>query len=261
MKEEILSRLPRNHHWRHRIHYYDVIESTNTEAKRMAQAGAPECTVLIADTQTGGRGRLGRSFHSPAGSGIYMSIILRPNMPPDQLMHLTCAVAVALCDAVEQALGFRPGIKWINDLVVDAKKLAGILTELSVNPQTRLVEWAIVGIGLNCNQTSFPLELEEIACSAAMKVGHPIDRSALAAAIIQAICTMNLRDSHTTMTRYRENCLTLGKEITFIRGDQQRDGRAIGINQDGSLTVLFPNGETESVNSGEASVRGLFGYC
>ena len=261
MKDELLYHLSRNHPWQDRIHYYNVIDSTNTQAKRMAQAGAPEGTVLIADTQTAGRGRLGRSFLSPAGSGIYMSIILRPCMPPDKLMHLTCAVAVAVCDAVEQALGFRPGIKWINDLVVDSKKLAGILTELSVDPQTGLVDWAMVGIGLNCNQTQFPPELAEIACSAAMKVGHPIDRSALAAAMIQAIGAMDLLDSRSTMARYRENCLTLGREITLIRGDQRRDGHAIGIGEDGSLTVLFPNGDRETVNSGEASVRGLFGYC
>lgn len=260
MKEEILSRLPRNHPWCHRIHYYDVIESTNTEAKRMAQAGAPEGTVLIADTQTGGRGRLGRSFHSPAGSGIYMSVILRPNMPPDQLMHLTCAVAVALCDAVEQTLGFRPGIKWINDLVVDTKKLAGILTELSVNSQG-LVDWAIVGIGLNCNQTSFPPELQDIACSATMVTGQPIDWATLSAAIIQALFQMDLTNPRQTMALYRNDCVTLGRDVTVIRGTQMYDGRAVEIQDDGALTVLRRDGQTEIVNSGEVSVRGLFGYA
>ena len=149
MQDSIISYLPDNHPWRSSIFWFDTVDSTNTRAKELAAAGAPHGTVLIADRQTGGRGRLGRSFQSPAGMGIYLSLILRPNCPAAQLMHLTCAVAVSTCDAVEQTLNFRPSIKWINDLVAQRRKLAGILTELSVNPRTGFVDYAVVGIGIN----------------------------------------------------------------------------------------------------------------
>ena len=126
MKEKILSHLPPAHPWGQTLYYRDTIPSTNTEAKAMAAAGAPHGTVILADSQTAGRGRLGRSFCSPADSGIYMSVILRPACPPAALMHLTCAAGVAVCNAVETAVGIRPGIKWINDLVLRGKKLGGI---------------------------------------------------------------------------------------------------------------------------------------
>ena len=110
MKEQIISFLAESCPWQDSLLWFDTIESTNTTAKHLAREGAPQGTVLIADHQTGGRGRRGRSFHSPAGSGIYMSLILRPNCLPSQIMHLTCAAAVALCDAVEESCGIRPGI-------------------------------------------------------------------------------------------------------------------------------------------------------
>lgn len=245
------------------IHRFDTVDSTNTLAKTMARDGAPHGTVILADHQSAGRGRLGRSFDSPAGAGIYMSMILRPDCAPAELMHLTCAVAVAVCDGVEIALGFRPGIKWINDLVADSKKLAGILTELSINPQTGLVDFAIIGIGLNCNQRpeDFPPHLRSIACSAAMVTGQSIDRQRLTDAIITQLEQMNLTQKATIMARYRNDCITLGKEVTVIRGDSSRNGTALTVNDEGALTVLFPDGHTESVDSGEVSVRGIFGYA
>ena len=133
------------------LHRFETIDSTNTYLKQLAEAGAEGGTAVIAHSQTGGRGRLGRSFHSPAGSGIYLSYLLRPNCKPEGLMHLTCAVAVAMCDAVEKTTGLRPGIKWTNDLVWQKRKLGGILTELGF--ENGLVSYAVVGIGINCTQT------------------------------------------------------------------------------------------------------------
>ena len=163
--DKILGFLPDSHPWASTIICVGTIASTNTHAKNLAADGAPHGTVLIANHQTGGRGRMGRSFHSPAGSGIYLSVILRPDHLPGELMHLTCAAAVAMCDAVERCCGLRPGIKWTNDLVVGKRKLGGILTELSIDPKTGLVDYAIVGIGINCCHGSydFPRELEAIA--------------------------------------------------------------------------------------------------
>ena len=132
------------------LHWFETIESTNTEAKKIAKDGVPHGTTLVADRQTGGRGRMGRSFASPAGMGIYLSMILRPECRAPELMHLTCAVAVAVCNAIEEVTGFRPCVKWINDLIAKEKKLGGILTELALLPGTDKVDYAIVGIGINC---------------------------------------------------------------------------------------------------------------
>lgn len=264
MKDTILSHLPADFSWRSRIHWYETVDSTNLQAKALAAAGAPHGTVLLADSQTAGRGRLGRSFSSPAQSGIYLSVILRPGCPPAELMHLTCAAAVAMCDAVENALGFRPGIKWINDLVWDRKKLGGILTELSIDIKTGLVDHAVIGIGINCNQCpeDFPPELQSIACSAAMAAGCPIDRSQLAAAMIFELERMDrtLPQREFIMNRYRQDCITVGQEVVVIRGDQNQQGRAMWVNSDGSLQVAFADGRNDAVSSGEVSVRGLFGY-
>lgn len=244
------------------IYRYESVDSTNTVAKTMAHDGAAHGTVVLAEHQTAGRGRLGRSFESPAGAGIYMSMILRPNCRPDRLMHLTCAVAVAICDGVESALGFRPEIKWINDLVAEGKKLAGILTELSVNPQTGLVDFAIVGVGLNCNQCpeDFPQNLRDIACSAAMITGQPVDRQRLAESMIAALLEMDLSRKGEIMERYRLDCLTIGKEVVVVQGQARRQGRAVDMDEDGGLIVEFSDGIRQTVNCGEVSVRGLWGY-
>lgn len=265
MLEKIRSHLPMSHPWAHSIYYHDAIGSTNTEAKRLAASGAPEGTIVIAEHQTQGRGRLGRSFDSPAGTGIYLSVILRPACPAAQLMHLTCAMAVATCDAVEDALHFRPGIKWINDLVAGSKKLAGILTEVSIDPATHLIDHAVVGIGLNCSQRpqDFPPALRDIACSAAMVTGEIPDRAALTAALIQSIHHIShdlLSGKAALMDRYRKDLVTLARPITVIRGDHHADGIALAVDDQGGLTVRYDDGRLETVNSGEVSVRGLFGY-
>ena len=263
MKEQILTHLPGDFPWQNHIHWFESIESTNTHAKQLAKAGAPHGTVLIADHQTGGRGRRGRSFHSPAGVGVYLSVLLRPNCPPDQLMHLTCAAAVASCDAVEAAAGIRPGIKWTNDLVWQQKKLAGILTELSLTPDGK-VEYAVIGIGINCCHTpeDFPEEIRGIASSLAAVTGKQIDRPQVAAALIQATEALSrtLENKEIILARYRSDCITLGKYISLVRADEVRHGTAMDIDEEGALLVRFDDGRLEAVNSGEVSVRGMYGY-
>ena len=262
MKIQILSALS-SHPWAKQIHWFDTIDSTNTEAKRMAANGAPHGTVLIADRQTGGRGRMGRSFHSPAGTGLYLSVLLRPQCPAQKLMHLTCATAVAACDALEQAAGLRPGIKWTNDLVVAGKKLGGILTELSLDADGKAA-WAVIGIGINCGQQAedFPADIRDIATSLALCTGKSIDRAAVAAALIKSLAHMadHPEDPGAYLSRYRENCITLGQDISLIRGQELRHGKALDIDDQGALLVQFPDGHTEAVNSGEVSVRGMYSY-
>ena len=265
MKEQILSFLPGDHPWQNQIFWFDTIDSTNTRAKEMAAAGLPHGTVLVAGHQTAGRGRLGRSFQSPAGLGVYMSVILRPNCPPEKLMHLTCAAAVAMCDAVEHAALIRPGIKWTNDLVLGSRKIAGILTELSVDAKTGLVDYAVVGIGINCRQrlTDFPEEIQGFAGSLSMALDREISIAPVAAAMIDSLCTMS-RDMfapiEVLMERYRGDCITVGRDISLLRGDTVRHGHAIGVDDLGALLVRFPDGHVEAVNSGEVSIRGMYGY-
>lgn len=264
MKEQILSRLSPAYPWKDRLLVLESLGSTNDHLRQLAKKGAPQGTVVIAEHQTGGHGRLGRSFHSPPKKGIYLSILLRPDCGPAQLMHLTCAAAVAMCDAVENAAGFRPGIKWTNDLVSGNRKLGGILTELGLNPRGT-VDHAIIGIGINCCQRpeDFPEDIREIAGSLAMTTGRQIDRSQAAAAMMEALYSMNanlLSGKSETLMRYRQDCVTLGQEVMLVRGDARRYGYALDIDTDGALVVRFRDGRTEAVNSGEVSVRGMYGY-
>ena len=264
MTNEILKLLPGDHPWQNHILWFDTIDSTNTQAKNLALQGAPHGTVLIAGHQTGGRGRLGRSFHSPAGSGIYMSVLLRPECVPSELMHLTCAAASAACDAVEAAAGFRPGIKWTNDLVFGRRKLAGILTELGLDHKGR-VSYAIIGIGINCRQqeSDFPEELRGIAGSLTGITEKSIELSQVAAALLVALERMDrelLTGKQEMLARYRRDCVTLGQQISLVRGEEVRHGTALDIDELGALIVRFDGGHTEAVNSGEVSIRGMYGY-
>ena len=263
MKQNILSHLPGDFPWQ--VHWFDSIDSTNTRAKAMAEADAPHGTVLIAGQQTGGRGRMGRSFSSPAGQGIYLSVILRPDCQAQQLMHLTCSAGVAMCDAVESVTGQRPGLKWINDLVLHHRKLGGILTELSVTPDTGLVSYAVVGIGLNCKQKpeDFPPEIREIAISLETATGSCINNAKMAAAMVASLFRMDqklLTRQEEILRDYARDCVTLGKDIIVHNADASYPGKAVGIDADGSLLVTLPDGSTQTVNSGEVSVRGLYGY-
>lgn len=206
---------------------------------------------------------MGRSFASARGMGIYLSVILRPGCTARELMHLTCAVGIAMCDAVEQAAGFRPGIKWINDLVADKKKLGGILTELSVDAKTQLVQYAVVGIGINCDQApeDFPTELRDIAVSVQRHTGRAVNKELLAAAMIHALYEMDrLLFCHDFMQAYRQDCVTLGQLVVVLRGGEKLYGTALDVDAQGGLVVRFTDGSVQTVNSGEVSVRGMYGY-
>ena len=264
MQDKILSLLPSEYPWSDRLHCFPSIGSTNDHLRVLAKAGAPHGTAVIADHQTGGHGRRGRSFHSPEGVGIYLSILLRPNCPPRELMHLTCAAAVAMCDAVETSAGFRPGIKWTNDLVAGKRKLGGILTELGFAPDGS-VDWAIIGIGINCcqQQSDFPEDIRDMAGSLAMVSGKEIDRAAVAAAMLESLYHMDralLSEKDDVLQQYRTNCITLNRDVVLVRGEEKRYGHAVDIDGDGALLVRFSSGETEAVSSGEISVRGMYGY-
>ena len=248
-----------------RVYLFAEVDSTNTLLKKLAAQGSPAGTVLVADRQTGGRGRLGRSFLSPGGVGVYLSALIRPDCAPSQLMHLTCAVAVAMCDAVENAFGFRPGIKWTNDLVVGKRKLGGILTELNLDPVTQRVSSAVIGVGINCGQLEgdFDESIRSMATSARMILGGEADRNLLIAEMVKALARMDetlLRSPADMLARYKNDCITLGREVSILRGDKVRYARALDVDSEGGLIVRYENGEIAAVTSGEVSIRGLYGY-
>lgn len=265
MKKRIFSLLSPEYPWKERFQWLEETDSTNDQLKKLARQGAPHGTVLIADRQSGGHGRMGRTFHSPGGVGIYFSILLRPQCSPGDLMHLTCATAVAMCNAVETAAGFRPGIKWTNDLVFGKKKLGGILTELGLSAKGS-VDYAIIGIGINCchQEKEFPEDIRKIAASLSMVTGTEIDRAAVAAAMMEQLWQMDrilLSQKKQILEQYRKDCITIGQEVSLLRvGEEVRHGKAIDMDDDGGLLVEFADKSVETINSGEVSVRGMYGY-
>lgn len=260
MKQHILTHLPGDFPWQ--VHWFDEVSSTNDIAKEMAKKGAPHGTAVLAGSQTGGRGRMGRSFSSPADMGVYLSVVLRPQCPAEKLMHLTCAVGTLMCDAVERAAGIRPGLKWINDLILGDKKLGGILTELSLSKEGT-VDFAVVGIGINCcqQQKDFPPELQESAVSLKMHTGQETDRAVLAAAMLKALFDADLpNNAAAQMTAYRKDCVTLGSPVTVLQDPIPYPALALDVAEDGALLVQAEDGSVRRIQSGEVSIRGRNGY-
>lgn len=241
---------------------YEEVTSTNTVAKQLAAEGCPAGTCVLAERQTAGKGRRGRGFTSEAG-GLYFSIVLRPGVLPEQLMHLTAMTAVAVRRAILEMTGLDAGIKWTNDLVYGRKKLCGILTELSIQVETREVDYVVAGIGINCNQTAFPPELQEVATSLRLETGCPVDRSRLANAMVgqfQTLARELLTEKDAWLAEFSAHCVTLGRQVQIIRGDAVREAVAEGIDESAALLVRYPDGTREAVSSGEVSVRGMYGY-
>ena len=260
MKKKILSLLPPDCTWGESVYYLPCVDSTSNYAKALAKNGAPDGTAVIAKCQTGGRGRMGRSFHSPEG-GLYLTLLLRPNCKAADLMHLTCGVGVAASNAIFSVSGIRPGLKWINDLIIGTKKVGGILVEMSLTPKG-FVNYALVGIGINCKDT-VPAELAEIATALDREAGKEISPAVLAAAVLCELHTLSctiFAEKEALLDRYRTFCVTTGKDVLLIRGEEKRQAFALDITDDGGLLVKYPDGTQDIIASGEASVRGLFGY-
>lgn len=261
---ELLSLLE-GHPWADRITVLETVDSTNNLAKREALGGAPHGSVFLSDEQTGGRGRPGRSFASPRGSGIYLSVLLRPQLPPTEIGHVTAMAAVAGCNAVEAVCGIRPGVKWTNDLIINQRKLSGILTEMGAEWESGTLEYLVLGIGINCNQQDedFPEEIRQKAVSLRQVLGYKIDRTRLSAALIRELHRLSLDISSEKprwIAQYARDCVTIGKQVRIIRGESVRHADATGIDENGALLVRYGNGETGVVFAGEVSIRGENGY-
>ena len=236
---------------------YDTVDSTNNVCKALAAQGLDN-TAVIARAQTAGKGRLGRSFQSPEG-GLYLSVLCR-NCPAEQLLTVTPLAAVAVCRAVESLCCTECGIKWCNDVVLHGKKLCGILTESSLFPDGGAA-WLVVGIGVNVGQTAFPPDIADTATSLALH-GLSVSPDALADAILAQLTALRtvLTDPAEWLAEYRRRCVNLGRPVRVLRGNTVRQATALAIDEQFGLTVQYENGETETVRSGEVSVRGLYGY-
>ena len=248
-----------DHPWASQLQVLPTVDSTNTRLKTLAAAGAPHGTVLVADEQTGGRGRLGRSFDSASGCGVYLSVLLRPLCRPEMLMSLTAQAAVAARRAIRAVCGADAEIRWVNDLVLGGKKICGILTELSLEAESALVSYAVVGVGVNCNRPAeaFPPDLRQTAGSILSQTGLRVNRNELAAELIRALYALPTLD---WQAEYRAACVNLGRQVQILApGQPPRQALALDVDADAALLVRTEAG-VERIQSGEVSVRGLYGY-
>ena len=242
------------------IYNYKTISSTNEIAKNLALSGAKHGTVVISEEQTAGKGRLGRSFYSPANTGIYMSIILRPNLTAMDSVLITTSSSVIICESIKKVTGIDCQIKWINDIYLNNKKVAGILTEASTNFESGTIDYLILGIGINFNQPKddFPDELKSIASSLFNNNNNNINRNMLCAEIISNILDMIPRiKNYDFISEYKKRSIVLNQEIIYISSGISSKGKAININCDGSLVVEHDDGSIKILNSGEVSIRRL----
>ena len=264
-ENEILSRLTTD--WAGRtLHYFNETGSTNIDAKRYAEEGEPHGTTVVANMQSAGRGRRGRLWQSPAGSAIYMTILLKPQFVPDKASMLTLVMALSVADAIVEATGLDAGIKWPNDIVVNKKKVCGILTEM--NAELDYIQYVVIGVGINVNNNSseeFPEEIRQTATSLKIELGMQISRAALLERVLAHfeknydIFTKTL-DLSALMEAYDARLLNLNAEVRVLDPKGEYTGVARGINPAGELLVEKENGEVVPVYAGEVSVRGLYGY-
>lgn len=241
-----------------KLEAFESLDSTNTYLKKRAAGGAPEGTVVIANAQTAGRGRMGRSFASAPGLGIYLSMLLRPSAEAECVQSLTAGTAVAVCRAVERVCGVAPGIKWINDLFLKGKKICGILCESSVKDEK--AEYVVLGIGLNVitRPQDFPEELRGTAGSLYSQTGIVYERGKLISAMISELSAMYeawKTDPRALLDDYRRRCIVLGKtvEVSPVTGGVFT-AAAEEISDDFGLVLRLPDGSVRTVHSGEVSI-------
>ncbi|MEJ5328587.1 MAG: biotin--[acetyl-CoA-carboxylase] ligase [Desulfobaccales bacterium] len=235
------------------VHSFLRLGSTNDLAKELGRREAPEGTLVVAEAQDAGRGRLGRTWTSPAGVGLYASLILRPPLPPVELPRLTLTVAVAAARALERTAGISPGIKWPNDLLLHGRKLAGILTELETEAER--LRYVVVGLGLNVNTPTFPPELAETATSLLLTTGRTHSRLALLRAFLEdfeALYELFLaRRFPEILAQWQARSVTLGRPARVRQGEQEICGLAVGVDPEGALLLQTEGGEIVRVTSGE----------
>ena len=241
------------------ISVFSSVTSTNTILKEMAEQGAKEGTVIIAEEQTAGRGRTGKQFYSPKGTGIYISILLRPDIPAEESLFLTTSAAVATARAIEDVSDKRALIKWVNDIYLEDKKTCGILTEGAFNVETGKLDYAIVGIGINVciPDGGFPDNIKDIATAIFDKQTDSINKRSILIANLLDYFMEYYKDfkSKSYVKEYIERSMIIGKTITVIEGSKTSVAKAIDIDKNCRLKVQFEDGTTKWLSSGEVSTK------
>ncbi|MDO5562850.1 MAG: biotin--[acetyl-CoA-carboxylase] ligase [Synergistaceae bacterium] len=232
--------------------------STNALVREKANAGAPEGCVVVANEQSAGRGRLGRTFYSPSGAGIYMSLLLRPNNYPAQLAaRVTTIAAVAMCEAIEAVSDEEAQIKWINDIFIRGKKVCGILTEASFGLENSMLEYAVLGLGINVYKPAggFPKELAHVA-GAIFDAQRDDMKNRLAAEFLNRFMAYYAELGKTDyVKKYRSRCFVIGRHVKVVSGSQTKNALVLGIDDECRLLVRYDDGSEESIFSGEISIR------
>lgn len=267
-REEIESMLPEGLAVTNVVYYHET-DSTNTRAKQAAEDGEKSGTLFITECQTGGRGRRGRTWESPAGSGIWMSLLLRPEIKPFDASMLTIVAAMGMKDAIEEIIGGGTGqggihckIKWPNDIVLGDRKICGMLTEMSA--ETDWINYVVIGIGVNVNTTEFDDSIKDTASSILLQTGSSVKRSDVVVAFARHFsryyekflkeCNLSgLADD------YNKALINVGRDVKIVERDGNFVAKAVGIDETGSL-IVEKDGDTKRIVAGEVSVRGLYGY-
>lgn len=245
------------------IIYYDVTDSTNLRIRQMGDEGAPHGTLAVSDRQTAGKGRRGHAWESPAGCSIYMSILHRPQIHPNKASMLTLVMACSVAEGIRDCEDVDIKIKWPNDIIVNGKKLVGILTEMST--QIDYINHVTVGVGINVNQTEFPEEIRQTATSLRLECGHVVRRAPVIAAVMRRLeenygIFLQTEDLSGLMEKYTSMLVNRDRDVRIIGAKETYQAHALGITPTGELIVRREDGTMENIYAGEVSVRGVYGY-
>lgn len=245
------------------LKFYSVIDSTNIQAKKEAEAGAPHGTLVVTDLQTAGRGRWGRGWESPSGTNIYFTLLLRPTFEPSKAAMLTLVMATAVAKAITLETGLKVGIKWPNDIVVNGKKVCGILTEMSTEPD--YIHYIVIGAGINVGKQKFSPEIEKKATSLVKEKGKKVSRSALLVKVMECFeedydLFLEYGDMTGLQGKYQSMLVNQDKTVCVLDPKGEYQGIARGIAPTGELLVEREDGQITKVYAGEVSVRGIYGY-
>lgn len=261
-KEELESRL--HTEWAGRkLKFFKSLGSTNVEAKRLGEEGAPAGTLVVAESQTAGRGRRGRGWQSPPQTNLYFTLLLRPDFAPDLAPMLTLVMALAVKEAIEEICGPGVGIKWPNDIVLNGKKITGILTEMSL--QGEYIQHVVTGVGINVKKQEFAGELCGKAASLEEETGRSVSRALLLQKVMEHYernyaLFMKKMDLSLLLEKYNAALVNLEREVLVLDPAGEFAGVAKGINKKGELLVQLPDGMIKKIYAGEVSVRGVYGY-
>jgi BirA family biotin operon repressor/biotin-[acetyl-CoA-carboxylase] ligase len=255
--DDLLSRLPGSTIIGRDVRVFQETSSTNDVVEKLARDGVAEGVVVFAESQSKGRGRLGRKWISPAGQGLWFSVLLRPQLSPAAVTQLTIAAATAVARAIRAQTGLVPEIKWPNDIWIQNKKAAGILTELSA--ELDRVRYVIIGIGVDVNVAEFPEELASVATSLALAAGTNFSRAELACAILQELDSDYARirrgEFAALAEEWEQQCVTLGQRVRIQIGDRTVTGRAESLASDGALLLRTDHGHLERIVGGDVTVE------